>query len=66
MMPGVTHLPAASITVAPAGIAVSAPPIACMTPSASTTVPSFDPAALAVEHGGAADRRERARIAPVG
>jgi hypothetical protein len=39
MIPGVTHLPAASIRVAPAGMAVSGPPTAWTSPSASTTTP---------------------------
>src|SRR3546814_19525127 len=38
-MPGVTHLPAASITVAPSGTARSAPPMASILPFASRTEP---------------------------
>ncbi len=50
MTPGVTNLPAASMTVAPSGAAMSAPPSAEIFPSLMTSVPfsTFSPAPVRI------------------
>ena len=48
MIPGVTHLPVPSMTVAPAGAATSAPSATTL-PSANSTDPRVDPPAFAVD-----------------